>query len=90
VHVRVASPPILHSCLMGVDMARDHDLIAAVKSIEEIRQHIGADSLSYLSLDGMMRAIGATEGYCNACFTGVYPEGFLEHTDKMVFEGVFG
>lgn len=90
VHVRVASPPILYSCLMGVDMARNHDLIAAVKSIEEIRQHIGADTLSYLSLEGMMRAIGTREGYCNACFTGVYPEGFLDHTEKMVFEGVFG
>ena len=73
--MRVASPPILHSCFMGVDMARDHDLIAAGKSVEEIRQHIGADTLAYLSLDGMMRAIGATDGYCNACFTGVYPHG---------------
>jgi len=90
VHVRVASPPILYSCLMGVDMARNHDLIAAVKSIEEIRQHIGADTLSYLSLDGMMKAIGASDGYCNACFTGVYPEGFLVEPEKMVFEGVFG
>jgi amidophosphoribosyltransferase len=91
VHVRVASPPILHSCFMGVDMARDQDLIAAVKSVEEIRQHIGADTLAYLSLDGMMKAVGATDGYCNACFTGVYPPGLLnEQPEKMVFEGVFG
>ena len=90
VHVRVASPPILYSCFMGVDMARNQDLIAAVKSIEEIRQHIGADSLAYLSLDGMMRAVGAEDGYCNACFTGVYPPGLMEEPDKMVFEGVFG
>ncbi len=91
VHVRVASPPILYSCFMGVDMARDQDLIAATKSIEEIRQYIGADSLAYLSLEGMMRAIGAKDGYCNACFTGVYPEGLInEHPEKMVFEGVFG
>lgn len=91
VHVRVASPPILYSCFMGVDMARDQDLIAATKSVEEIRQHIGADSLAYLSLDGMMQAIGAGDGYCNACFTGAYPEGLMsEQPQKMVFEGVFG
>jgi len=90
VHVRVASPPILYSCFMGVDMARNQDLIAAVKSIEEIRQHIDADTLAYLSLDGMMKAIGARDGYCNACFTGVYPMGLAEEPDKMVFEGVFG
>jgi amidophosphoribosyltransferase len=90
VHVRVASPPIRHSCFMGVDMARGHDLIAAVKSVEEIRDHIGADSLAYLSLDGMMKAIGASDGYCNACFTGVYPMPLAEEFAKMAFEGVFG
>lgn len=90
VHVRVASPPILHSCFMGVDMARGHDLIAAVKTVEEIRQHIGADTLAYLTLDGMMRAIGVQDGYCNACFTGVYPMPLAEEFTKLTFEGVIG
>jgi len=89
VHVRVASPPITHSCLMGVDMARDHDLIAATLSVDEIREHIGADSLAYISLEGMMSAIGTQEGYCNACFTGTYPPGLgvSEDYEKLAFEG---
>jgi len=90
VHVRVASPPITNSCFMGVDMAREHDLIAARLSVEEIRTHIGADSLAYLSLDGMMTAIGVNAGYCNACFTGSYPPGLNDSYEKMAFEGSFG
>ena len=89
VHVRVASPPILYSCLMGVDMARDPDLIAARLSVDEIRQHIGADSLSYLTLEGMMHAVGADAGYCNACFAGIYPPGLDETYEKLAFEGTF-
>lgn len=87
VHVRVASPPITHSCFMGVDMARDHDLIAATRSIEEIRQHINADSLAYISLEGMMKVLGASSGYCNACFCGEYPAGLAEAYQKLAFEG---
>ncbi len=73
VHVRVACPPITWPCFMGVDMASRDDLIAAHQSIDEIRAHIGADSLAYLSIDGMMKALKAEGGYCNACFTGDYP-----------------
>ena len=69
---------------MGVDMARGHDLIAAYKSVDEIRQHINADSLAYLSLDGMMRAINSANGYCNACFTGIYPDGLADEYAKMI------
>ncbi|MCB0047300.1 MAG: amidophosphoribosyltransferase [Caldilineaceae bacterium] len=73
VHVRVACPPIRFPCFMGVDMASQDELIAARQSIAEICEHIGADSLAYLSLDGLMKALKAEEGYCNACFTGDYP-----------------
>ncbi len=73
VHVRVACPPIMWPCFMGVDMASRNELIAAHKSVDEIRTHIGADSLAYLSIDGMMKALKAEGGYCNACFTGEYP-----------------
>ena len=73
VHVRVACPPIKHPCFMGVDMATQDELIAANRSIDEICQYIGADSLAYLSIEGMMQAVGAAGGYCNACFTGEYP-----------------
>ena len=73
VHVRVACPPIRFPCFMGVDMASQAELIAANMSIDEICAHIGADSLGYLSVEGMMKALKAEDGYCNACFTGEYP-----------------
>jgi amidophosphoribosyltransferase len=73
VHLRVCSPPIRHQSFFGVDMARREDLIASRMSEAEIREYVGADSLGYLSLDGMMRATGATGGeLCTACFTGDY------------------
>jgi amidophosphoribosyltransferase len=73
VHMRICSPPIRHQCFFGVDMARREDLIASRMDIEAIRRHIGADSLGYLSLEGMVRATGGTpDEYCVACFTGEY------------------
>jgi len=73
VHMRICSPPIRHQCFFGVDMARRDDLIASSKDIEQIRKHIGADSLGYLSLDGMVTATGGSTGdLCTACFTGDY------------------
>jgi len=73
VHLRITCPPITDPCFMGVDMGTHEDLIAHQRTVEEIRQHIGAHSLHYLSLDGMMRAVGRQDGYCQACFTGKYP-----------------
>jgi len=73
VHVRITCPPIQHPCFMGVDMGRQEELIAHQMSVPEMQTHFGCDSLAFLSLDGMMRALGRTEGYCNACFTGRYP-----------------
>ena len=75
VHVRVTCPPIAHPCFMGLDMGTYEELVSHRLSVEELRVHIGADSLAFLSLDGMMTAIGGSgEGaYCNACFTGKYP-----------------
>ncbi|MFZ6027880.1 MAG: amidophosphoribosyltransferase [Chloroflexota bacterium] len=73
IHLRVTCPPIAHPCFMGVDMGTYGELIAHRMTVSEIREHIGCDSLHYLSLDGMMRAIGHQSGYCNACFTGDYP-----------------
>jgi len=73
VHLAITCPPIAHPCFMGVDMGTYHELIAHHMSVEQIREHIGCDSLHFLSLDGMMKAIGKDSGYCNACFTGVYP-----------------
>ena len=73
VHLRITCPPIKHPCFMGVDMGTYEELIAHRLTVDAIRDHIECDSLHFLSLDGMMRAIGRSEGYCNACFTGVYP-----------------
>ena len=59
VHMRITCPPITHACHFGVDMGHDGDLMAARLTVDEICAHIGADSLSFLSLDGMMRAVAA-------------------------------
>ncbi|MBN2386204.1 MAG: amidophosphoribosyltransferase [Anaerolineales bacterium] len=86
VHLRVTCPPIAHPCFMGVDMGTYDDLIAHKRSVEEIRNHIGADSLHYLSLEGMMHAVGRQDGYCQACFTGRYPLEVDLNSAKTGFE----
>ncbi len=73
VHMRISCPPTISPCFYGVDTPSKKELIAANKSVEEIRQFIGADSLSYLSLEGLKKACGDGEKttYCTACYTGV-------------------
>lgn len=91
VHVRVTCPPIAHPCFFGVDMGTHDELIAHHLSVEEICAHIGADSLGFLSVEGMMKALDRTDGYCNACFTGDYPVPVqlqLPTTAKQRFDGV--
>ncbi|KMZ42952.1 MULTISPECIES: amidophosphoribosyltransferase [Bacillales] len=78
VHVRISSPPVMNSCFYGIDTSSREELIASTKSVEEIRQIIEADSLSFLSVEGMIDAIGRTDsapnrGHCLACFNGEYP-----------------
>jgi len=92
VHVRITCPPITHACHFGVDMGHDGDLMAARSGLQEMCDLIGADSLAFLSLAGMMRAIeptsgGAATGFCNACFTGAYPMPVNEAPPKLSFEG---
>ena len=73
VHFRVASPPTQHPCFYGIDTAKKDELIAASKSREEIRSYIGADSLAYLSMEGLFDAVNASaESFCSACFDGHY------------------
>ncbi len=87
VHMRITTPPIVSPCFLGVDMATKAELIAANHSIEEIRQHIGADSLGFLSLEGLNRATGqAPEDLCNACFTGVYPLNVQMQMERLEAE----
>ena len=88
VHLRITCPPITHACHFGVDMGHDDDLISARLNLEELRLQIGCDSLAFLSLDGMMRAVGKEDGYCNACFTGAYPIQITKRHSKDVFDQV--
>jgi amidophosphoribosyltransferase len=74
VHMRVCAPPIKHPCFMGVDMASREELLAANNSLDQIREMVGANSLGYLSVEGLMKVVGGTDGgFCDACFTGAYP-----------------
>ncbi len=87
VHMRVCAPPIVSPCHFGVDMATRRELLAANHSVEEIREIIGADSLGYLSVSGLLKAVdGSHGGFCHACFTGEYPIPIQLELDKLAME----
>lgn len=78
VHLRISAPPTTHPCYYGIDTPTRSELVAASHTIDEINTYVTSDSLSYLSHEGMMAAVGSTnektgQGYCSACFTGKYP-----------------
>ena len=80
VHLRISAPPIRHPCHYGVDMSTRQEMIAHDRTEAEVAVELGADSLAYLSLEGLYEAIGSTrETHCDACFTGDYP---LERTER--------
>jgi len=88
VHMRISSPPTTHSCFYGIDTPERGKLLAATHSLEEMAALIGVDSLSYISLDGLYRALGkpgrdpAQPHYCDACFTGDYPVPLPDQGDN--------
>jgi len=86
VHLAITCPPIIHPCFMGVDMGTYEDLIAHKRTVAEICAHVGADSLYFLSLEGLMQAVGRKDGYCQACFTGNYPIPLNKENTKTGFE----
>lgn len=87
VHMRVCAPPIRYPCFFGVDMASRWELIAAQKSVEQVRDFIGADSLGYISLDGLVKSVGLPrDNFCTACFTGDYPIPVQLEMDKLALE----
>ena len=87
VHMRICAPPLRYPCFFGVDMATRWELIAAQKSIPEIRDFIGADSLGYLSIDGLVKAVALPKDiFCMACFTGDYPIPVQLEMDKLALE----
>ena len=87
VHMRVCAPPIKHPCFMGVDMASREELLAANNTLEEIRTIVGADTLGYLSVEGLLEVVGGTKGgFCDACFTGNYPVPVQLELSKLALE----
>jgi len=87
VHIRICAPPIRYPCFFGVDMATRQELIAAQKTVPEVRDFIGADSLGYLSIDGLIKAVALPKDiFCMACFTGEYPIPVQLEMDKLALE----
>ncbi len=87
IHMRICAPPIKYPCFFGVDMATRKELIASHKSVEEIRQFIGADTLGYLSLEGLLKSVNLpADSFCTACFTGNYPIPVQLEMDKLALE----
>ena len=87
VHLRICAPPIMWPCHYGVDMATRRELIASNMDVPEIRDFVGADSLGFLSHEGLLRAIGmARNKFCMACFTGEYPIPVQLEMDKLALE----
>ena len=88
VHMRIASPPTRHSCFYGVDTPERAKLLAAQMNVVQMNDYIKADSLAFLSTEGLYRAVGEAERdeaqpqYCDACFTGAYPTRLTDHEDK--------
>jgi len=88
VHMRISSPPTTHSCFYGIDTPERGKLLASSHNVEEMAELIGADSLAFISIDGLYRALGK-EGrdpqrphYCDACFTGDYPISLPDQHDN--------
>ena len=87
VHMRISSPPYRWPCFYGMDTGSRGQLLAANLEVEEIKDYLGVDTLSYLTLDGLVEAIGAPgAGFCNACLTGEYPVAITSPADRGVLE----
>jgi amidophosphoribosyltransferase len=85
IHMRISSPPVISPCFYGIDTPSKKELIGATHRVEEIRKYITADSLAYLSLEGMLAASpGDGERYCNACFTENYPIPFTKAEEMQL------
>ncbi len=86
VHFRVGSPPVTHPCFYGIDTPSRRELIGALKTVDEIRDYLGVDSLGYLSLDGMLACEAEPRHFCRACFTGQYPVTVDPTSGKLALE----
>ncbi|MBM4031647.1 MAG: amidophosphoribosyltransferase [Planctomycetes bacterium] len=87
IHLRISSPPIRNPCYFGIDFPTSTELVAHQRTVEQIREFIGVDTLGYLSPEGLLSAVsGPREDYCSACFTGAYPCEITEAVDKLGME----
>jgi len=96
VHMRISSPPTTHSCFYGIDTPDEDQLLAHNKSVEDIREYIKADSLAYISIDGLYKAIAEVKRnnkepqFCDACLSGEYPVELVDHSNNMTGSSVTG
>jgi len=90
VHFRVGSPPVTHPCFYGIDTPCRGDLIGATKSVAEIAEYLGVDSLGYLSLEGLLACEREPRRYCHACFSGQYPIPIDPSARKLSIEQMHG
>ncbi len=87
VHLRVSSPPVIGQCFYGIDLADPAEMIASTRTVEEVREHVGATSLAYLSHDGLVEAtLRPASALCRACLTGEYPTAVPDEAAKLRFE----
>jgi amidophosphoribosyltransferase len=87
VHFRVSSPIVKYPCYFGIDTGHRQELIGSKLPVDEISNEIGADSLGYLSIDGLLESLGEEHGFCLGCFKGVYPISAPMESDKLRMEG---
>jgi amidophosphoribosyltransferase len=87
VHFRISSPPVKHSCYFGIDTPSKKQLVGAMMTVDQICEEIGADSLAYISIKGLVESIGKDKAdLCGACFDGIYPMEVPMMGHKFVFE----
>ena len=87
VHLRISSPPVIGQCFYGIDLADPSEMIASTRTVEEVREHLGATSLAYLSHDGLVEATRRpASALCRACLTGEYPTEVPADAAKLRFE----
>ncbi|MFP4619164.1 MAG: amidophosphoribosyltransferase [Spirochaetaceae bacterium] len=88
IHVRIASPPVAYPCYFGIDTPYRKELISSERDIERVREHIGVDSLAFLSLEGLFESLQNSDDFCTGCFRGVYPMGAPREQVKESKNGV--
>ncbi len=87
IHVRISCPPVTHPCFFGIDFPTREELVACGKDVSRIRDFIGADSLGYLSVEGLLLPLKNPGWYCTACYTGEYAVDVSSMRGKRALEG---